>query len=229
MYKIDHYIGGQTVAATSGRTAPIYDPSNGTVQGEVGLACKIDINLAVTVASEAFETWSDVGLMKRVSIMFKFRELLEKNRDELCRHVVKEHGKVWDDAMGEITRGIEIVENACGIPEMLKGDYSQQVGDGIDVYSTRQALGVVCSITPFNFPAMVPLWTIPLAIACGNTFILKPSSSIFAFHPIGGNKLFSKIISPSLLLIKTKQSLAEPAPYKPKSQRSSISLSPMLY
>ena len=94
MYKIDHYIGGQTVAATSGRTAPIYDPSNGTVQGEVGLACKIDINLAVTVASEAFETWSDVGLMKRVSIMFKFRELLEKNRDELCRHVVKEHGKV---------------------------------------------------------------------------------------------------------------------------------------
>ena len=175
MYKIDHYIGGQTVGATSDRTAPIYDPSNGTVQGEVGLACKIDINLAVTVASEAFETWSDVGLMKRVSIMFKFRELLEKNRDELCRHVVKEHGKVWDDAMGEITRGIEIVENACGIPEMLKGDYSQQVGDGIDVYSTRQALGVVCSITPFNFPAMVPLWTIPLAIACGNTFILKPS------------------------------------------------------
>ncbi|MDA9553946.1 CoA-acylating methylmalonate-semialdehyde dehydrogenase [Emcibacteraceae bacterium] len=175
MYKIDHYIGGKNVAATGGRSAPIYDPSTGQVQGEVGLASTDDVDTAVETAAKAFESWSDTGLMKRVSIMFKFRELLEQNRDELCEHIVKEHGKVWDDAMGELTRGFEIVENACGIPEMLKGEFSEQVGSGIDVYNTRQALGVVCSITPFNFPAMVPLWTIPLAIACGNTFILKPS------------------------------------------------------
>ena len=175
MYKVNHYIGGKTVEARSGRTASIYDPSKGVIQGQVGLGCSSDIDFAIAVASKAFETWSNTGLMKRVSIMFKFRELLEKNREELCRNLVREHGKVWNDAMGELTRGFEIVENACGIPEMLKGEYSQQVGDGIDVYSIRQALGVVCSITPFNFPAMVPLWTIPLAIACGNTFILKPS------------------------------------------------------
>ncbi|MDG1708465.1 MAG: aldehyde dehydrogenase family protein, partial [Emcibacteraceae bacterium] len=143
MYKVDHYIGGKLVAATGDRNAPIYDPSTGAVQGEVGLASPADVDAAVAVASKAFETWSDTGLMKRVSIMFKFRELLDKHRDELCEHVVKEHGKVWDDAMGELTRGFEIVENACGIPEMLKGEYSQQVGGGIDVYNTRQALGVV--------------------------------------------------------------------------------------
>ena len=175
MYKVDHYIAGKYIAATDNRNAPIYNPATGAVQGEVGLASTADVDTAVAAAAQAFENWSETGLMKRVAIMFKFRELLYKHRDELCEHVVKEHGKVWDDAMGELTRGFEIVENACGIPEMLKGDYSQQVGGGIDVYNTRQALGVVCSITPFNFPAMVPLWTIPLAIACGNTFILKPS------------------------------------------------------
>ena len=175
MYTVNHYINGKNIPASGDRSAPIYDPSTGQAQGEVGLANSSDIDKAVDAATKAFESWSETGLMKRVSIMFKFRELLEKHRDELCEHIVKEHGKVWDDAMGELTRGFEIVENACGIPEMLKGEFSQQVGDGIDVYNSRQALGVVCSITPFNFPAMVPLWTIPLAIACGNTFILKPS------------------------------------------------------
>ncbi|HPF46811.1 MAG: CoA-acylating methylmalonate-semialdehyde dehydrogenase [Alphaproteobacteria bacterium] len=175
MYKVDHYIEGKLVAASDNRNAPIYNPATGEIQGEVGLASTADVDAAVNAASKAFESWSETGLMKRVAILFKFRELLEANREELCRHIVAEHGKVWDDAMGELTRGFEIVENACGIPEMLKGEYSQQVGSGIDCYNTRQALGVVCSITPFNFPAMVPLWTIPLAIACGNTFILKPS------------------------------------------------------
>lgn len=175
MYKIDHYIGGKLVNATGNRTAPIYNPATGEQQGEVGLASPSDVDNAVLTASEAFESWSETNLMKRVSILFKFRELLEANRDELCENLVKENGKVWDDAMGELTRGFEIVENACGIPEMLKGDFSEQVGTGIDCYNTRQPLGVVCAITPFNFPAMVPLWTIPLAIACGNTFILKPS------------------------------------------------------
>ncbi len=175
MYKVDHYIGGEYVSASGNRTAPIFNPATGDQQGEVGLASTADVDAAVAAASDAFDSWSDTGLMKRVAILFKFRELLEENRDELCSAIVREHGKVWDDAMGELTRGFEIVENACGMPEMLKGDFSEQVGSGIDCYNTRQALGVVCSITPFNFPAMVPLWTIPIAIACGNTFILKPS------------------------------------------------------
>ena len=175
MYKVDHYIGGKLIAATGDKTAPIYNPATGNQQGVVGMASQADVDMAVACANEAFAGWSDTSIMKRVNILFKFRELLEANRDELCEALVKEHGKVWDDAMGELTRGFEIVENACGIPEMLKGDFSEQVGTGVDCYNTRQALGVVCAITPFNFPAMVPLWTIPLAIACGNTFILKPS------------------------------------------------------
>ena len=127
MYTVNHYINGKNIPASGDRSAPIYDPSTGQAQGEVGLANSSDIDKAVDAATKAFESWSETGLMKRVSIMFKFRELLEKHRDELCEHIVKEHGKVWDDAMGELTRGFEIVENACGIPEMLKGEFSQQV------------------------------------------------------------------------------------------------------
>ncbi len=175
MYKVDHFINGETITASGNRTAPIFNPATGEQQGEVGLASTADVDAAVAAANKAFLSWSDTGLMKRVAILFKFRDLLEANREELCTAIVREHGKVWDDAMGELTRGFEIVENACGMPEMLKGEFSEQVGPGIDCYNTRQPLGVVCSITPFNFPAMVPLWTIPLAIACGNTFILKPS------------------------------------------------------
>ena len=175
MYQVDHYINGKTVAATDNRLLAINNPATGEQLGNVGLASVKDVDTAVAAAEKAFETWSESSLMKRISIMFAFRELLVSHRDELCTALVKENGKVWNDAMGEITRGIEVVENACGIAEMLKGDFSEQVGTGIDCYNTRQALGVVCAITPFNFPAMVPLWTIPLAIACGNTYILKPS------------------------------------------------------
>ena len=142
---------------------------------DVRFAEESDVDHAVACASRAFEMWSQTPVLKRVGILFRFRDLLQQNKDELCEILVKEHGKVWADAMGELTRGFEVVEYACGIPELLRGDYSGQVGSGIDCFNARHPLGVVAAITPFNFPVMVPLWTAPIAIAAGNTYVLKPS------------------------------------------------------
>jgi malonate-semialdehyde dehydrogenase (acetylating) / methylmalonate-semialdehyde dehydrogenase len=175
MYIVGHFIDGETSSEDTQRHADIFNPATGEVQGKVNLADVADVDRAVASAAKAFEGWSQTPIMKRVAILFKVRELMEANKEELTQALVREHGKVWDDAAGELTRGFEVIEFACGIPQLLKGEFSQDVGPGIDSYSSRQPLGVVAAITPFNFPAMVPLWTAPIAIACGNTYILKPS------------------------------------------------------
>jgi malonate-semialdehyde dehydrogenase (acetylating)/methylmalonate-semialdehyde dehydrogenase len=172
---IRHRIGGEETTGGSTRTAPVYDPATGEVQAEVLLAERADVDAAVSAARAAFEKWGDVSLTRRARVMFKFRELVDRHIDELARIVSSEHGKVLDDAKGEVIRGLEVVEYACGLPQLLKGEYSDQVSTDIDSYSFRQPLGVCAGITPFNFPIMVPMWMHPMAIACGNTFVLKPS------------------------------------------------------
>lgn len=172
---IDHWINGALVPSTSGRTSPVYNPATGEVQAEVGLASIAEVDQAVANAKEAFATWRLTSLSKRAEIMFKFRQLVDDNRAKIAELVSIEHGKVPSDAAGELARGIENIEFACGIPSLLKGGYSEQVSGGVDVYSIKQPLGVVAGITPFNFPAMVPMWMFANAIATGNCFILKPS------------------------------------------------------
>jgi malonate-semialdehyde dehydrogenase (acetylating)/methylmalonate-semialdehyde dehydrogenase len=172
---IDHWINGALVPSTSGRTSPVYNPATGEVQAEVGLASIAEVDQAVANAKEAFATWRLTSLSKRAEIMFKFRQLVDENRAKIAELVSIEHGKVPSDAAGELARGIENIEFACGIPSLLKGGYSEQVSGGVDVYSIKQPLGVVAGITPFNFPAMVPMWMFANAIATGNCFILKPS------------------------------------------------------
>jgi len=172
---IDHWINGALVPSTSGRTSPVYNPATGEVQAEVGLASIAEVDQAVANAKEAFATWRLTSLSKRAEIMFKFRQLVDENRAKIADLVSIEHGKVPSDAAGELARGIENIEFACGIPSLLKGGYSEQVSGGVDVYSIKQPLGVVAGITPFNFPAMVPMWMFANAIATGNCFILKPS------------------------------------------------------
>jgi len=172
---IDHWINGALVPSTSGRTSPVYNPATGEVQAEVGLASIDEVDQAVANAKEAFATWRLTSLSKRAEIMFKFRQLVDENRAKIADLVSIEHGKVPSDAAGELARGIENIEFACGIPSLLKGGYSEQVSGGVDVYSIKQPLGVVAGITPFNFPAMVPMWMFANAIATGNCFILKPS------------------------------------------------------
>jgi len=172
---VRHRIGGEETGGASSRTAPVYDPATGEVQAEVLLAEPGDVDAAVAAAREAFAEWSQASLSRRAKVMFAFRELLNANVEELARIVSSEHGKVLEDAKGEVSRGLEVVEFACGIPQLLKGEYSDQVSTTVDVYSFRQPLGVCAGITPFNFPAMVPMWMHPVAIACGNTFVLKPS------------------------------------------------------
>ncbi len=157
------------------RTAPIYDPATGEVQRELPLAEPADVDAAVGRARRAFAEWSETSVVKRTRIMFAFRELVDRHADELARIISSEHGKVLEDARGEVTRGLEVVEFACGIAQLLKGEFSEQVSSGVDAYSFRQPLGVCAGITPFNFPIMVPMWMHPVAIACGNTFVLKPS------------------------------------------------------
>ena len=157
------------------RTSPVYDPATGEVQRQVALAEPAEVDAAVAAARAAFEEWSQASVSRRAKVMFAFRELLNRNVEELARIVSSEHGKVLEDAKGEVLRGLEVVEFACGIPQLLKGEYSDQVSTTVDAYSFRQPLGVCAGITPFNFPAMVPLWMHPVAIACGNTFVLKPS------------------------------------------------------
>ena len=172
---IQHRIGGQKTAGSSTRTAPVFNPATGEQQAEVVLADERDVDRAVQAARAAFETWGDVSLTRRARVMFKFRDLVEQHVDELTRIISTEHGKVLDDAKGEVIRGMEVVEFACGVPQLLKGEYSDQVSTDIDAYSFRQPLGVCAGITPFNFPIMVPMWMHPVAIATGNTFVLKPS------------------------------------------------------
>ena len=171
---IGHYIGGRHQAG-KGSTAPSYNPATCEVIGAVALADAKEVDLAVQSALAAFPAWSQTPPLKRARVMFRFKELLERDMDKLAAAITREHGKVVSDAKGELVRGLEVVEYACGIPELLKGDYTEQIANGIDAWTMRQALGVCVGITPFNFPAMVPMWMFPMAIACGNTFVLKPS------------------------------------------------------
>jgi len=175
MNLIQHYINGKIYKGSSSRKGKVFNPATGAQESEVILGAKSDLDHAVENAKTAFEKWSQVTPLQRARIIFKYKELIEKNYDELTKLIVSEHGKVYEDAKGSLTRGLEIVEFACGIPQMLKGEFTENVGTNIDSWSMRQPLGVCAGITPFNFPAMVPMWMFPMAIACGNTFILKPS------------------------------------------------------
>ena len=175
MNQILQYIHGASVSGASQRFQDITNPATGQVTGRVQLASRDDVAKAVANAQEAFASWSQVPPLRRARILFKFLDLLNQHRDELAKSITAEHGKVFTDAQGEVTRGIEIVEFATGIPQLLKGDYTEQVSTNIDNWTMRQPLGVVAGITPFNFPVMVPMWMYPVAIACGNTFVLKPS------------------------------------------------------
>jgi malonate-semialdehyde dehydrogenase (acetylating)/methylmalonate-semialdehyde dehydrogenase len=172
---VSHWIGGKPATGTSTRTAPVWDPATGQQQAEVLLAGAADVDTAVRSAKAAFATWGQSSLAQRTKVLFAFRELVNARMDDLAALISDEHGKVLSDARGEVQRGLEVVEFACGLPSLLKGDFSDQVSGGVDVHSFRQPLGVCVGITPFNFPAMVPMWMHPVAIACGNTFVLKPS------------------------------------------------------
>src|SRR5436190_4608344 len=173
--RISHWIGGRLVEGRSGRSGPVYNPALGRQTGAVDFATPEEVDLAVQTAREAFESWRAMSLSKRTAIFFQIRELVHERHEEIARILTAEHGKVLSDAMGEVARGLEVIEYCCGIPELLKGGFSEQASTGIDVYSIRQPLGVVAGIAPFNFPAMVPIWMWAQAIACGNCFILKPS------------------------------------------------------
>ena len=175
MRTLDHWVGGQVAAGSSLRTAPVFNPATGQQTAQVRLASAEDVADAVACASQAFGKWSQTPVSRRAKVLFAFRELVNAHADRIAQLVVDEHGKVLADAAGEVQRGLEVVEFACGIPSLLKGQYSDQVSTGIDTYSYREPLGVVAGITPFNFPVMVPMWMYPIAIACGNAFVLKPS------------------------------------------------------
>jgi malonate-semialdehyde dehydrogenase (acetylating) / methylmalonate-semialdehyde dehydrogenase len=172
---IEHRIGGAETTGVSTRRSPVWNPATGRQTAEVPLAEPSDVDAAVQAARKAFDSWRDVSLVRRSRIMFAFRDLVNRNLDRLARIVSEEHGKVLSDAKGEVIRGMEVVEFACGIPQVLKGEFSEQVSTDVDAYSLRQPLGVCAGITPFNFPVMVPMWMHPMAIATGNTFVLKPS------------------------------------------------------
>jgi len=172
---IEHFVNGKKFLGNSKRTSKVFDPATGEQSAEVKLASTQDVDTTVEAAKIAFASWSKKPPLQRARVMFKFKEIIEKNFEELTKIIVSEHGKVFDDAKGEITRGLEVVEFACGIPQLLKGEFTENVGTDVDSWSLRQPLGVCAGITPFNFPAMVPMWMFPVAIACGNTFILKPS------------------------------------------------------
>jgi malonate-semialdehyde dehydrogenase (acetylating)/methylmalonate-semialdehyde dehydrogenase len=172
---IDHWLDGKLWAGTGARRSPVYEPATGAVSGEVRLADAADVDAAVASSRVAFDEWRASSLSRRTSVLFELRRILSDRRDELARVISAQHGKVLSDAAGEVQRGLEVVEFACGIPQLLKGGYTEQASTDVDVYSIRQPVGVAVGITPFNFPAMVPLWMCPVAIACGNSFILKPS------------------------------------------------------
>ena len=172
---INHWIGGRAVAGTSSRTSPVFNPATGRQTGALDLASVEEVDQAVQAAKAAFESWRSASLAKRAELFFNIRELVHERRKEIATILTSEHGKVLSDAMGEVTRGLEVIEFCCGLPTLLKSEFSEQASTGIDVYSIRQPLGVVAGITPFNFPVMVPMWMWAPAIACGNTFVLKPS------------------------------------------------------
>ena len=174
MTNINHYVNGQETGA-SARSQAVFNPATGEQIANVSLASAAEVENAIEVAQTAFTTWSQTTPLSRARILFKFKAIIEERRDELAAVITAQHGKVYEDALGEITRGLEVVEFACGIPSALKGEFTEQVGTGIDAWSTSQPLGVIAGITPFNFPAMVPMWMWPVAIACGNTVIMKPS------------------------------------------------------
>jgi malonate-semialdehyde dehydrogenase (acetylating)/methylmalonate-semialdehyde dehydrogenase len=173
--EIPHFVNGRELAGGSGRTAEVFNPARGRVTGRVALASWAEVDNVVQAAKAAFPAWAATPPVKRARVMFRFKELAERHHDELAAIITAEHGKVFSDAKGEVTRGLEIVEFACGIPQLLKGEYTEQIGTAIDSWSVRQPLGVCAGITPFNFPVMVPMWMFPVAIACGNCFVLKPS------------------------------------------------------
>jgi malonate-semialdehyde dehydrogenase (acetylating)/methylmalonate-semialdehyde dehydrogenase len=172
---IPHFVAGARFAGTATRSQTVTNPATGAVTGQVPLANAADVDAAVSAAQAAFPAWSDTPPIRRARVMFKFLELVNQHKDELARAITAEHGKVFTDAQGEVARGIDIIEFACGIPQLLKGDFTDQVSTGMDNWTIRQPLGVVAGITPFNFPVMVPMWMFPVAIAAGNTFVLKPS------------------------------------------------------
>ena len=172
---VNHWIGGKPVPSDSGRSGIVWNPATGQAQAKVAFASVAEVDHVVAVAKAAFADWRLTPLSRRAEVMFKLRELVDANRRKIAELITREHGKTIPDAMGEVARGLENIEFACGVPNLLKGGYSEQASRGIDVYQMHQPLGVVAGITPFNFPAMVPLWMFPNAIACGNCFILKPS------------------------------------------------------
>ena len=172
---INHWISGGRSAGRSGRSGPVYNPATGEQTGAVDFATVEEVDEAVQAAKQAFPAWRALSLAKRAELFFAIRELFHERREEIAKHLTAEHGKVLSDALGEVTRGLEVIEFCCGLPHLLKGGMSEQASTGIDVYSIRQPLGVVAGITPFNFPAMVPMWMWAPALACGNTFVLKPS------------------------------------------------------
>ena len=174
MLTLSHYVNGKHTEISQ-RQQPIYEPASGELRGHVSLASKQEVSHAVEIAKQAYQTWSQVTPLNRARVLFKFKALMEQHIDELAELITREHGKVLEDAKGELVRGLEVVEFACGIPHLLKGEHTQQVGGGVDSWSVNQSLGVVAGIAPFNFPVMVPMWMFPIAIACGNTFIMKPS------------------------------------------------------
>ncbi|MGD9764629.1 MAG: CoA-acylating methylmalonate-semialdehyde dehydrogenase [Candidatus Binatia bacterium] len=175
MQHIHHFVGGRAVAGASGRRGQVFDPATGQVKAEVDFASRAEIDAAVAAAVAVFPAWRATALSRRTEVMFKFRELVDRHRRDIAALITAEHGKVSDDALGEVARGLENIEFACGAAHLLKGGYSEQASSGVDVYSIRQPLGVVAGITPFNFPAMVPIWMIANALVCGNAFVLKPS------------------------------------------------------
>ncbi len=172
---IPHYINGQQVNGSGKNNGDVFNPATGEISAKVAFATEEETSLAIEAAKNALTSWSKTPPLKRARVMFKFKELIEQRTDELAEIITREHGKVFSDAKGEIARGLEVVEFACGIPQLLKGEFTEQVGTGIDSHSMRQPIGVCAGITPFNFPCMVPMWMYPMAIACGNTFVLKPS------------------------------------------------------
>lgn len=178
METVGNYINGALSLSSSQETLPVTNPANGEVIRQVTQSTKEEMLEAIAAAHKAFPAWAATPPLRRARVLFKFKELLEKNRDELAKLICSEHGKVLSDAQGEITRGLEVVEFACGIPHLIKGEYSASVGTGVDTFSVMQPLGVVAGITPFNFPAMVPMWMFPIALACGNSFVLKPPAPV---------------------------------------------------
>ncbi|MGY9006868.1 MAG: aldehyde dehydrogenase family protein, partial [Alphaproteobacteria bacterium] len=173
-----HFIGGKRVKGPSGRFGDVTNPATGKVCARVPLADDADLSMAIASAKDAFPGWAATPPLRRARVMFRFKELVEANADGLCASVTQEHGKVLDDARGSLIRGLEVVEFSCGIPHLLKGEYAENVGTGVDSFSLRQPIGICAGITPFNFPVMVPMWMFPLAVAAGNCFILKPSEKV---------------------------------------------------